>query len=93
MSRTAERISSNNLDHRLTVANPHDELGFLGATFNRMFERLQEAFRQQRQFMADASHELRTPVSVALTATQVSLKSPAETTETLRETLAVVQSP
>jgi heavy metal sensor kinase len=92
MSRTAEQISSRNLDQRLTVVNPNDELGFLADTFNRLFGRLQESFRQQRQFMADASHELRTPVSVALTATQVSLRSPSQTTQDFRETLEVVES-
>jgi heavy metal sensor kinase len=92
MTRTAEQISSHNLDQRLTVVNANDELGYLADTFNRVFERLQKAFRQQRQFMADASHELRTPVSVALTATQVSLRNRYESTEELRETLEVVES-
>jgi two-component system OmpR family sensor kinase len=91
MTRTAQQISSRNLDQRLTVTNPDDELGFLAVTFNRMFERLQESFRQQRQFMTDASHELRTPVSIALTATQVSLKNRSHTVEDLRETLEVVE--
>ena len=92
MTKTAEQISSHNLDQRLTVVNANDELGYLADTFNRVFERLQKAFRQQRQFMADASHELRTPVSVALTATQVSLRNRYEDTEDLRETLEVVES-
>jgi heavy metal sensor kinase len=92
MARTAEQISSHNLDQRLAVVNPNDELGFLAETFNRVFERLQKSFRQQRQFMADASHELRTPVSIALTATQVSLRNRAQNTDELRETLEVVES-
>jgi heavy metal sensor kinase len=92
MARTAEQISSHNLDQRLEASNTHDELGLLADTFNRVFERLQQAFRQQRRFMADASHELRTPISVALTATQVSLKGRSRDSEELYDTLEVVQS-
>jgi heavy metal sensor kinase len=92
MARTAEQISSHNLEQRLIVENPHDELGSLAETFNSLFERLQQAFRQQRQFMADASHELRTPISVALTAAQVSLTSRRQGIDELCETLEVVQS-
>jgi heavy metal sensor kinase len=91
MALTADQISSHNLDQRLGVANPRDELGQLAETFNRLFERLQQAFQQQRQFMADASHELRTPISVALTATQVSRANRHHTDE-LHDTLEVVQS-
>jgi two-component system OmpR family sensor kinase len=92
MVKTAEKISSDNLDQRLTVAHPGDELGQMAEAFNRLFARLQTAFRQQRRFMADASHELRTPISVALTATQVSLDNRRLQTEALYETLEVVQS-
>lgn len=77
MAKTADQISSRSLNRRLDVINPNDELGYLAATFNRLFARLEEAFDQQRRFMTDASHELRTPLSVALTATQVSLTSPS----------------
>lgn len=92
MARTAGQISSHNLNQRLAVENGGDELGLLAHTFNRMFERLDGAFDQQRQFMADASHELRTPVSIALTATQVSLAQKDAPPEALHETLEVVRS-
>lgn len=92
MARTADQISSHNLDQRLAVRNPRDELGMLAETFNRLFTRLQQTFRQQRQFMADASHELRTPISVALTATQVNLNSRSQDAEDSYETLEVVQA-
>ncbi|NOU91522.1 HAMP domain-containing protein [Paenibacillus sp. LMG 31460] len=42
----------------------NDELIMLGATFNRMIDRLQEMFQKQEQFLADASHELRTPLTI-----------------------------
>lgn len=92
MAKTADQISSHNLDQRLTVANPNDELGLLAETFNRLFSRLQQTFRQQRQFMADASHELRTPISVALTATQVNLDPRTQNIDDLYEALEVVQA-
>jgi signal transduction histidine kinase len=65
MAEQAQRISVQNLDQRLPVANPGDELGRLAATFNELLSRLGNSFAQQRQFMADASHELRTPLSHA----------------------------
>ncbi len=92
MARTAEQIGSYNLDQRLPVANPNDELGLLADTFNRLFARLQEAFLQQRQFMTDASHELRTPLSVALIATQVNLHKRTNDLGEVYETLDVVQA-
>lgn len=92
MAEAAEQISSRNLTQRLPIGNPHDELGLLAQTFNRLFGRLHDTFEQQRRFMSDASHELRTPMSVALTATQVSLTNRETPPEALFETLEVVQS-
>jgi signal transduction histidine kinase len=48
---------------RLEVPNTGDELARLASTFNRMLDRLEEAFALQRRFIADASHELRTPLT------------------------------
>jgi len=90
MSEKAYRIGVENLDQRLPVVNPRDELGRLAATFNRLLERLSSAFAQQRQFMADASHELRTPLSVIRTAASVSLERDQRTEEQYRKTLAII---
>ncbi|HEY6403692.1 MAG TPA: HAMP domain-containing protein, partial [Blastocatellia bacterium] len=63
MSEQARRITAENLEQRLPVINPRDELGQLAYTFNELLARLDASFDLQRQFMADASHELRTPLS------------------------------
>ncbi len=90
MSESARRISAENLDERLPVANPRDELGQLAATFNDLLARLNAAFAQQRQFMADASHELRTPLHVLRTAAAVTLERPRRTEEEYRDALTMI---
>lgn len=64
ITRAAQRINADNLNRRLDLALPDDELGRLARTFDAMLERLDNAFRRQRQFTADASHELRTPLTI-----------------------------
>lgn len=90
ISQTVESITSRNLERRVPILNPNDELGLLAQTFNRLLERLGTAFEQQRRFMADASHELRTPVSVAHTATEVTLEAPLRSEAEYREALGIV---
>jgi heavy metal sensor kinase len=62
-ARSAERITLQNLDERLPLAQTGDELEQLTLALNRMIERLSHAFEQNRRFLADASHELRTPLT------------------------------
>lgn len=64
ITKTAESISINNLEERIEVNGPDDELKRLTNTLNKMIDRLQDAFNRQVQFVSDASHELRTPVAV-----------------------------
>src|SRR5688572_18430698 len=87
MARTARQISAGSLDHQLPVVNPRDELGQLATTFNDLLARLNAAFEDQRRFMADASHELRNPLSVISTATGVTLKKEHRAEEEYREAL------
>jgi heavy metal sensor kinase len=79
--KTAERIGAEDLSGRLNLPLRPDEVGRLAATFDRMLERLDQAFRQQRQFTADASHELRTPLTLLMTQAELALerrRTPAE---------------
>ena len=64
MTTAASRVSSQDLSQRVPVPKSRDEVGELSVTLNRMLDRLQESFDTQRRFTADASHELRTPVTV-----------------------------
>jgi HAMP domain-containing protein len=90
MSEQARRIGTGNLEERLPVSDPQDELGRLATNFNELLDRLHTAFSQQRQFMADASHELRTPVSVVSTTVDVMLEKEDRSEEELREALAII---
>ena len=91
MADHARQIGAANLSERLPVANPRDELGRLAATFNEMLGRLERSLVQQRQFMADASHELRTPVATARTAASVALQQPHRNEPDYRETLEIIE--
>jgi heavy metal sensor kinase len=64
MTEDAERISARAPFPRLAVPPTRDEVAHLGATFNRLLDRIEEARRREREFTADASHELRTPLAI-----------------------------
>ncbi len=74
ITRTARKISAQNLNQRLPAKAVDDELGRLTATFNDMIERLQESFAQIQRFSADASHELRTPLTIMRGEIEVALR-------------------
>ncbi len=82
----ARSISAESLHRRLPLDGPDDEFKELGATLNRMLERLDSAFESQRRFVANASHELRTPLAVERTLLQVELADPDISLESLRAT-------
>ena len=64
MQETANRIRSDNLSERIPVADVQDEISNLARLLNEMFDRLESAFNQIRRFTAEASHELKTPLSL-----------------------------
>lgn len=68
-----EQIGASRLDERLAVANPNDELGELSMAFNRLLDRLDEAFRNQKMFVSNVSHELRTPMAALMTEFEIVL--------------------
>lgn len=87
ISQTASRIAEGNLNERINITETDSELGQLSRVLNQTFERLHAAFERQRQFTADASHELRTPITILLSETQRILKrerSPEEYREALQ---------
>ncbi|HWP02279.1 MAG TPA: HAMP domain-containing sensor histidine kinase, partial [Gemmatimonadaceae bacterium] len=92
MTARAANIGASSLHERLPVVNPNDELGRLALVFNELLERLQRAFEEQRRFMADASHELRTPVAVISGESELALARSDRPLESLREALSVVRS-
>ncbi|MEP6834268.1 MAG: ATP-binding protein [Gemmatimonas sp.] len=91
MTRQAKQIGSKNLHERLPVAHSHDELGELAITFNDVLDRVDRAMEQQRQFTADASHELRTPVAIIRSEADVTLDATTATSDEYREALQVIR--
>lgn len=91
MSRRASEISASNLHERLPVENSRDELGALASIVNGLLQRVEESFEQQRRFMADASHELRTPVAIMRAEADVALSRQHREEREYRESLGVVQ--
>ena len=87
----AREIQATDLSRRIELAGPDDELKQLADTFDAMLARLDAAFAAQRQFVADASHELRNPLAIIRTNVDVALADPRADPEDLRHTMAVVQ--
>ena len=79
--RTARDVSGTNLSTRLEKLQTGDELQRLSDTLNEMLDRIEAAFSRVTQFTADASHELRTPVSLIRTEAELSLRRSRSQTE------------
>ncbi|MBE3014423.1 HAMP domain-containing histidine kinase [Microbispora sp. NEAU-D428] len=84
MTVTAQEISATNLNRRLGLRGPDDELTKLGRTLDDLFERLDSSFAAQRHFVANASHELRTPLAGQRAVLQVALADPDASEASLR---------
>jgi signal transduction histidine kinase len=85
----ARRIQATNLSDRIALEGPDDELKTLADTFDEMLERLDASFTAQRQFVADASHELRNPLAVIQTNADVALWDEGVPAEVKTRLLAV----
>ena len=90
MSAQADHIGEFTIHDRLPIQNPHDELGRLAATFNRLLDRLDAAFERQRRFIADASHELRTPLAILQGESEVALSKEVRSIDEYRESLDIL---
>ncbi|MCC8073405.1 MAG: HAMP domain-containing histidine kinase [Clostridiales bacterium] len=88
---SAEEISDgDDLSKRIELPKSHDEIYQLGDTFNKMFARLEKSFMEERQFTADISHELRTPVTTILAQSELSLEKD-RTKEEYKDSLSVIK--
>lgn len=87
----AAHIGATSLGERLPIATPDDEVGQLAGVINELLARLERAFQQQRQFMADASHELRTPVAVVQNEASVALSGPRRSAAEYADALGVIR--
>ena len=83
---TTRQISEDNLHQRLASEGPPDELKDLSDTIDGLLARLEGAFEAQRRFVANASHELRTPVTVGRALLEMILSDPAPTLDSFRST-------
>ena len=89
---TAHRLSQRNLDQRIALRGPRDEIKELADTFDEMLGRLAAAFDAQRRFIANASHELRTPLTRLRALIDVSLADPDADAAALRAMAERVQA-
>ncbi len=90
MAERAAAITASNLHQRLPVSGG-DELVRLARVVNDLLDRLEQAFEQQRRFMADASHELRTPTAIVRTEADVTLGKPQRAEAEYRESVTIMQ--
>ena len=89
MAEQARRITGANLDTRIQIDRAATELATLVTSFNELLSRLDQSFETMRRFVADASHELRTPIAVIRGEADVALSQPRSEAE-YRESLATI---
>jgi heavy metal sensor kinase len=89
MAEQAREITGSNLNTRLDIGNAAEELAVLAASFNELLSRLDQSFESMRRFVADASHELRTPIAVIRGEADVALSHDRGAAE-YKESLAIV---
>lgn len=92
ITQAAQRASELRLGQRLALTGAEDEFKQLADTFDLMLERLDAAFTSQKRFVANAAHELRTPLAAMRTAIDVTLAKPHRTPEQLEDMAERVRS-
>lgn len=92
ITNSAKNITIHDLDERIDVHGPDDELKELGETLNEMIDRLQESFEREKQFVSDASHELRTPISVIQGYIDILDRWGKDDKEVLEESISAIKS-
>ena len=93
LARVIDEVTSSDLGRRVKLqSRSGDEVFVLGSRFNALLDRLQAAFSEQRRFMADASHQIRTPVTIALTSAQVTNHDPNSTLVECKEALQIIEN-
>ncbi len=92
MTEAVREISFNQLDRRLDVGGSKNELKDLAKTFNDMLDRIQKSVQQQNRFVSDASHELRTPISVIQGYTNLLARWGKDDRKVLEESISALQS-
>jgi signal transduction histidine kinase len=88
---TARRLSASTLTERIDLRGPPDELKELADTFDAMLGRLEGAFNAQREFVANASHEMRTPLAIIRTELDVTMADSDASTDDLRDSAAAIR--
>jgi len=94
MTRAARQIGASQLHARLELAGTNDELDRLAETLNEMLTRLEAAFTEMRQFTADASHELQTPLTILRGEVEIALRaerSPDEYVKVMKSALEEIE--
>ncbi|TDP95276.1 hypothetical protein C7957_10950 [Halanaerobium saccharolyticum] len=92
ISATAEKISQSNLSQRIKISeNREDEIGRLVKTLNNLLNRLENSFYRQKQFNADVSHELKTPISVIRAQVEEALDSERKLTKEQKNILLTIK--
>lgn len=88
----ASRISHTNLKERINYRGPNDEIKRMADTFDSMLGRIEESFEQQQEFIQNASHELRTPIAIALTNIEVQEMDETPTVEEYKELTQTIKA-
>ena len=81
LSTQMRQISSKTLEKRVTSIKGNDEIGQLAISFNELLDRLDKAFKRERQFIADVAHEMKTPIATLRSSFEVTLQKERQNEE------------